>query len=362
MNKVNEIFYTRHSGGLTMFKDGKQLAVSNTHPNFDRILVCLSQKKWDDVAMLMSIKDTINTQGVSHTSKDRKVFVENGKVYYIDSHKKQRELAGPLVDRILDDIGKKSALRFGDALLAFMDNIQKNTLKDIRAELYEFLMSGKTPITMDGCFLAYKLVRDDFLDHYTGKMDNSPGKIVRMPQEKVNRDRHNTCSVGLHFCSKNYLSQYSSGIGRIIVVKVNPRYVFAIPTDYQNQKGRASEYFVVGELRSTSAKDLLNHDAFKNSFIDEDTKEVDAPDVTFVKGGLKPSLEAIAESYGIVNDGQVKVVTGIDGKYIPVKQIGVKLFDIIGTPVSDVGLKTMSFETKSIRAAVKAAVAKASKS
>lgn len=354
---AQQVFYSRHSGGITIYMDGKPLTVSSSHMNFSAILQALRDKAFDKAKMLMDITSTINTYGVSKRFAGRRVYVENGKVYYLDEHKKARQLAGPLVKRILDDLAKPHGEKYADALLMFCDNVMKNKQKDIREELWQFLESGKTPITMDGCFLAYKKVRYDFKDIYTGTMDNSPGEIPRMKQKDVDTDRNRTCSRGLHFCSRGYLDSYSSrsSIDRVVIVKVNPRHVFAIPTDYSFQKGRASEYYVVGEVKDgwDSSADI-----FKDSFIDEDTKLSAAPDVAF-KAPLKASLASVAKSYGLMSDGRVQVVER-DGENVPVRldNSGTGWVDIIGTPVVGT-MKLMSIETKSVRAAVKAAIEKA---
>ncbi len=364
---MSQVYFARHSGGLSMFFQGKPQVVGNDHPNFPSILHALSEKKFDDVAKLMNITDTLNRNGISRKLKDRKVFVKKGKVYYTDSHGRVKELAGALVDRIMTNLGNRAAKSYGDSLLAFMDNIQKNKLKDIREELYQWLMSGKTPITYDGCFLAYKKVRQDFKDIFSGSLDNSPGKVVRMSQDQVDPDRTNECSVGLHFCSLGYLGHYSGSNARIVVVKVNPRHVYAIPTDYSFQKGRASEYYVVGEVNEKLEAGSVK-DQFNDSFIDEDTKAAVAPNVKFI-GSLRPSLEAIGRSYGIVVDGysagSVNIVTR-RGRMVPVRTDAQgNCTDIIGTPITLASGEVpvpMSLATTSVRKAVKAAVQKAEKS
>jgi hypothetical protein len=224
-------------------------------------------------------------------------------------------------------------------------------------------MSGKTPITYDGCFLAYKKVRrlssGKFVDIFTGKMDNSPGEIPRMKQDEVDRNRNQTCSRGLHFCSRGYLSNYSGNDHDVVViVKVNPRHVFAIPTDYNFQKGRASEYFVVGEYKG----DWKTTEAFKEAFVDEDTKFASMPDVEFATGWLRPSLEKLGESFGLVKDGQVLLMER-RGQMVPVKDgKSGGYVDIMGTSVNGDGPFVRSIATKSVREAIKHAIRKADKS
>ena len=55
-----------------------------------------------------------------------------------------------------------------------------------------------------------------------------------------------TCSYGLHFCSEGYLRHF--GGDRVVILKINPRDVVSIPTDYNNTKGRCCRYEVIGEV------------------------------------------------------------------------------------------------------------------
>lgn len=108
------------------------------------------------------------------------------------------------------------------------------------------------PITKDGCFIAFKMVRADYRDIYTGTMDNSPGCVPKMKRADVDPDKDRTCSRGLHFAALEYVRNGSYGSSsngdRLMAVKINPRDVVAIPTDYNNSKGRACQYLVLKEL------------------------------------------------------------------------------------------------------------------
>lgn len=344
---MTQVYYTRHSGGLTLIVDGHQSTVSNTNPNFEKIVQLLRNKDYEAAISLMNTAETINKQGVCHTVPGCKVFVKNGMVYYYDSrNRKETKLDNTLVDRILADLGKPGGERFASSLMNLLANINSNPIKDIAPELYEWFAAGKAPITSDGCILAYKKVRKDFKDIYTGTMSNEPGKIVRMKQSDVDTNRFNECSRGLHFAALGYLSHYgnSSDGSRIVIVKVNPRHIFAIPRDYNCQKGRASEYFVVGEYLGANREKV---EAFNDSFIDEDNYLGAAPAVKYTNQGIRPSLEAIAESHNLVHKGKVKVfgVTDENGSR----------YEVLPWD-TDQPHKVMSFETKSVRVAVKKAI------
>ena len=133
-----------------------------------------------------------------------------------------------------------------------MENLMSNPSHRSVQELYGFLEKGELPITPDGHFLAYKKVRGDYTDCHTGKMDNSVGKVLEMERNAVDDDKDRTCSSGLHFCSKSYLANF--GGERTVIVKINPRDVVSIPSDYNNAKGRTCRYEVIGELNVEPGK------------------------------------------------------------------------------------------------------------
>jgi hypothetical protein len=342
--KMEQVFYTRHDGGVTLMRNGKKSTVASSHPNFSKIVKALSEKCYEKLDRLMNVAKTITQHG---SCKHGKIFVENGKVFYTDTRRqKTSELHGSLVDRIIRDIDKPGCEKYAMSLMNLLENIQKNPLKDISGELYEWLSSGKAPITVDGCVLAYKKVRRDFKDHYTGKVDNSPGNRVWMKQSDVDTNRLNECSVGLHFCSLGYLNHYAGdeSNSRVVIVKVNPRHIFAIPKYYSFQKGRASEYIVVGEY---VAKGRESMEAFADSFIDEDNKLTAAPNVNFAPGGLRESLETIAEGFDLVRDGKVKISTLPATNGLPIDWDSDQKDFIV-----------RSFKTKTVRSAVKKVVDK----
>ena len=129
----------------------------------------------------------------------------------------------------------------------FLENLSLNPSYRAVKELYSFLEVGKMPITPDGCFLAFKAVRADYKDIHSGTFDNSIGQVVSMPRNKVDEDSSQTCSAGLHVCSFDYLPYFAHANGHVVLCKVNPRDVVAIPQDYHNTKMRVCQYEVVSE-------------------------------------------------------------------------------------------------------------------
>jgi hypothetical protein len=127
-----------------------------------------------------------------------------------------------------------------------MENLMANPSYRAVNELYGFLEKNNLPITSDGHFLAYKKVREDYKDCHSGTFDNSVGKVVEMERNQVNDNKEQTCSAGLHFCSEGYLRHF--GGERVMILKINPRDVVSIPTDYNDSKGRCCRYEVIGEV------------------------------------------------------------------------------------------------------------------
>jgi hypothetical protein len=148
-------------------------------------------------------------------------------------------------------------------LTNFLDRLMKNPRYTSQRSLYDFIDANDIVFDDDGCFLAYKIVGSDYMSLYRGKgaevFDNTPGQIVKMHSSNVDDDRSKTCSYGLHVCSRNYLPHYGNGsTDKVVIVKVDPEHVVAVPSDYNNAKMRVSEYRVIGELTDKQNAELFD--------------------------------------------------------------------------------------------------------
>jgi hypothetical protein len=236
--------------GLSLSIDMKPYLVDKSHPNYTKILDAIKAEDWDVVPELANIAKALTTFGYGNVQVD----ADNGVVVY-----NGEEMHGSLTDRMLQMMREGFTV---SPLVAFLDNLMENPSKRAVDELYGFLEHGKMPITEDGHFLAYKRVNDDYTSVHDSKTDNSIGSVVSMERNKVDDNKDRTCSYGLHFCSHEYLSSFSGA--RVVVLKVNPRDVVSIPTDYNDTKGRACEYEVIGELSPEEVEK-----AMRGSFWDE---------------------------------------------------------------------------------------------
>lgn len=227
--------YILGNDSLTVFVDGKPYTINKQAHTYEMVLKAIRAGNEDQLRAAVNIRESIVTKLSKATSKVR---IENGKIFYID-----REITGLIASRIFE------VLRLGldvTPMVTFIENLMQNPSKRAVDELFGFLTACSLPITEDGHFLAYKRVRADYLDCHSRTIDNSLGTVVEMQRNMVDEDQNNTCSYGLHFCSYDYLKSFSGE--RIMVLKINPADVVAIPVDYNNSKGRTCRYEVVGEL------------------------------------------------------------------------------------------------------------------
>jgi len=269
------------SQSISIVIDGKNHIVPASHPNFDKIRDAI--KANDEVA----IPDLIDIPQAIRRYAEGKLEVFDDSIVY-----NGEMLANPLVDRIL----RMMAEGFDIAPMAkFLDDLLLNPSRTAVQELYLFLEANGIAITPDGHFLAYKRVRPDFRDIHSGQFDNSIGSIHEMPRNKVDEDRRRTCSYGFHVCSLTYLPNFSSqgSDDHVMIVKVNPADVVAVPEDYNNAKMRVAKYAVVDEYKGE-----WDRDAFTTAVVDEYEPEIVEEEHTYtVKLRALDDVGAVHEAY-----------------------------------------------------------------
>lgn len=240
---------------ITVFANGKPYTVNRTAKIFN---AALDAVKNDNEALFLQV---VNTKDTVVQKSGGKVRIENGNLMFGD-----RVVTGLISARVFDMMELGLSI---DPMMAFIDNLMKNPSKRAVDELFGFIEACDLPITEDGHFLAYKRVREDYKDVHSGTMDNSVGQVVEMERNLVDEDKSRTCSAGLHFCSYEYLKHFSGE--RIVVVKINPADVVAIPIDYNNSKGRTCRYEVVEEME---VADRLPIQRLDTKYVAEKQKKV----------------------------------------------------------------------------------------
>jgi hypothetical protein len=231
------------SGVVNAFVGGEAYTFDKNHHNYNALIRHL---KSGNVEHFEAAYDVASS--VEHFC-DGYVHVKNGTLNW--NGIPMPEL---FTDRILDM--KKEGFDF-DSMLNFMCNLNDNPSDKSILELFDFMQNKNLPITQDGHFLAYKAVRPDFKDIYSGSIDNSVGEVVEVDRSKVDSNRNRHCGAGLHVGAIDYVTSYGGinldshddndgdGGNQIVICKVNPADVVSVPSDAKFQKLRACRYEVV---------------------------------------------------------------------------------------------------------------------
>lgn len=205
------------------------------HKHFNDIIQALIESRFDDAIEFISIKAAVQ----KYVKGD--VRIEGGSLFY-----QGIELRSGLVTRIIDSMQNGEDFEF---YLPFLENLLENPSEKAVQRLFDFLVANDIEITEDGHFIAWKMVRSTYKDCHSNTFDNSPGQYVKMPRSRVNDNDEQTCSTGLHVCSKGYIgSGFGHGDGRIVSCKVHPRDVVSIPVDYSDSKMRVCGYLVLEDV------------------------------------------------------------------------------------------------------------------
>lgn len=243
--------YTSTNDNITVFHGGKVFNIPSTNRKFAELKEHLKSGAHD----IEYIETIVNVRSMVERFSKGNVKIYGNEVYY-----KGQLVRTSITSRLIEHLDMNYEV---DTWLNFMENVMQNPSNDSRERLFDFLEKNGSPLTEDGHFLAFKRVRGDFLDHYTGKMDNSPGKIVQVDRSMVDSNNRNTCSHGLHVCASVYLTEsgYADSYdAKTIVCKVNPRDVVAVPPDYNETKMRVCRYEVISEVELGSIHEVESQD------------------------------------------------------------------------------------------------------
>jgi hypothetical protein len=228
------VSYIITDNNITVNYDGQTHIVPRKDSLADRLIDAIRNKNLDEIPRLVSVSKRVEEFGQGN------FVVQDGRIMI--NGVAAPELLSRKILRFMNE-----GLPF-EPLVKFAENLLKNPSFRAVNELFQFLEKNDHPITDNGCFIAYKKVRNDFLDGHTGTIDNSPGRTVEIPRNQVNEDPTQTCSYGLHVANWDYANNiYTAGMDpKMLEVEVNPADVVAVPIDYNQAKMRVSRYIVLG--------------------------------------------------------------------------------------------------------------------
>lgn len=257
---------------ITLIFSEDTAVIDNSNPKFTEILQLCKDGKYAEAAALATIKDQINQ------TFDGDIRVVGSEVIYDG-----KPLHNVMCERILD-IMREGLDATG--LVKFLENLMQNPSYTAVQELYLFLEANQIPITEDGHFLAWKKIRNNWKDIHSNSVDYSVGATPSMKRNEVDPDRDRTCSNGLHCAGWSYLPYFGSNgdSDRIVIVKVNPADVIAVPNDYDNAKMRVCRMEVLREY--TDRK--VEAEEFSHSVVSSDGR-------SFAEGYQRGYDDAMAE-------------------------------------------------------------------
>lgn len=254
--------YVLTSETLCVYDGPSYVEVGRDHPNFAKIANLLTEDgTFEEIQALASVVSAIAS------ASDGKIKVTEDGVYY-----NGEAIHNAVVDAIFDY--QSVGLPMGP-IVKFLENLMQNPSKNSIEQLWRFIGHHKLPLTEDGCLLAYKAVRSDYMDKYSGRINNSVGQVIKMDRNKISDDANYHCAAGLHVGGLAYSGPegwYSSNGDICVIVKVNPKDVVCVPHDHDATKVRVCEYEVVKDyctiLKNTTYN--CNYDECECDEIDDE--------------------------------------------------------------------------------------------
>lgn len=263
--------FIRTATGLAIVVGNKPYTVESNHQNYSQIVEALREKRWNDIPNLISVITALKEWvGAVEDETDLEVDAVNNIITF-----RGEEVRGVIAGRILDMYSDGFDVT---PMSNFLANLYQNPSARAVEELYGWMEKNGITITEDGYLLAFKRVANDYTSFYDGATLNTIGSTPELPRNRVDDRSDVTCSYGLHFCSQAYLPEYHGGIGRVLLLKINPADVVSIPTDYNSAKGRACKYLVLDELKGDARAGIETHNVIPQPVV-MDTTDYNASDV-----------------------------------------------------------------------------------
>lgn len=254
--------YTITQDSITVIWKGKPHVVQKGSPNFAALRDAIMLEEWDSLEENLTV-----AQAVQKWAKGKFSLSNDGSKVLYDGDEVPNDFGG----RILAMVTKGDS---PDILMNFWERLQKNPSFRSVHQLWSFLSHKGIPLTDDGCFLAYKGVRNDYKDAHSGKFDNSPGAINEMPRNQISDDPNHACHEGFHVGALGYARTFSQ---RVVICKVDPEHVVCVPYDSSQQKMRVCRYEVMGNYGSELPSTTFKEDVYENPPIEDE--EIDNDEV-----------------------------------------------------------------------------------
>lgn len=246
--------FTATNESVTVVWKGESYVVKKGSPHFAALKKAIDEERWDDVPKNLTV-----AKSVQSWSNDKFKISGDDQITYLGER-----LPKDINDRIIQMTANGEN---PTPMYNFWERLQKNPSGRSVDQLWSFLKHKGIPLTDDGCFLAYKGVRNDYRDVHSGKFLNKPGAVMKIARNHVSDDPREACHEGFHVGALGYARSF----GQVVVVcKVDPKDVVCVPYDSSQEKMRVCKYEVLGNHNG----ELLPSTAFKEDDATADQYEM----------------------------------------------------------------------------------------
>ena len=253
---TTDIKYSITSTEISFMFDNTSFIIQKLDPNYAAIYDAVIKQDFEKLRSLVitdkTLKDNIKEFVVTTSDEegdeisDDEIKIMDKKIFY-----KGRVFKGRISSELMAHIASNNKEQISK-FKKFIHNCSLNPSHESVSELYDFMVLNNLKVTPAGTIILYKWVRDSYYDSHSGKFLNKPGLTLFMDRNKVNTDRNQTCSNGLHLCSYKYGSFGS----KLLLCEVHPKNVVSIPSDCNRSKMRCCEYTVLLDI--TEYVDIMN--------------------------------------------------------------------------------------------------------
>lgn len=281
--------------GVNVFCNGNMYSVNSDNPLFRQLMKHVNNGDSKNFIDIITRKECVYSDKLDAVKSCFKF--KNNQLYKNNKLVEDNAVTQLFISRLKSLIDNELTI---EPMLLFIQNYMDNPSFNSRQQGLNFLERNELPITPDGCFLAYKLVTEDFKDFHTQTFDNHIGQKHSMDRALVDDNPDNHCSNGFHVGAYGYsapggwLTNYGHG-NNVVLVKVNPKDIVSVPNDHNCQKCRVCAYEVVSLYSNKLPNTVTNNDGTQVDTSMYDGEPVTADDLrncdeivfTYNKGGEK---------------------------------------------------------------------------
>jgi hypothetical protein len=241
------IKYTDFGNKIVVMVKGRPYTIFSDSSNYAEAKEYIRSDNEQALFDLLDIKNSINRRF------NGKVEVIGSTVYYVTKDGTKEALPTNL-NKVVIRMWQQKENNI-TPLIKFYEHLKANPSKKCQDRLFDFITKYEIVIDENGNLILYKVVEktsetNTYLDLYSHSIRQRIGETIKVERGKVDDDDANTCSQGLHVAAWTYLPHYGgtdTNKNAIVIVKVNPANVVAIPRDYNAAKLRVCAYTLLNE-------------------------------------------------------------------------------------------------------------------